>query len=157
MYLLRMGEETYKIVYNYRVFLESDIMDKLMDAVTINPERPTDIVQKIVGTTADLLLEGLQAKHADEFGYNDAVERKEKLRKVMDLMDRYDEVHAELDDGKDCFTLYEDLQKELENNRFLSRLIGATAETAAEQQATVVPTDHQKKQSSRKRSSGQTK
>ena len=155
MYLLRMGEETYKIVFNYRVFMESDIMEKLMDSVNLDPNNPTSIIQKIVGTTADLLLEGLQAKHSDEFGYNDAVERKEKLRKVMDLMDRYDEVHE--DDGKDCFSLYEDLQHELENNRFLSRLIGATAETAAEQEATVVPTDHQRKQPSKRKSTGQNK
>ena len=42
-------------------------------------------------------------------------------------------------------TLLKDLQNELEKNGFLSRIAAATAEEAAEQNATIIPTDHQRK------------
>lgn len=143
MYLFRVGGNTYKIQYGYKVLYQSNLIDKVIDATSQNKENPAETIKSLIGLTPEMLLEGLQKRHFDQFGYETPEEREEKLAMVCDLLDDYEDEHEE--DGLGGFTLFGDLQKELERNNFLSQINRQTEETAVEQDATVIPQDHKKK------------
>lgn len=148
MYVLRIGDEKYKIQYKYRTLWETDIIDKVVGlGSSLDKDNPAGMLKNIIGITAEMLLVGLQANHSSEFGYSDAEEYKQRMGDVMDLMDEYEAENIG-EDGiptKDGFTLFQELQGELERNGFLSAMRGNAQQTAAEQNATVVPLDHKRK------------
>ena len=143
MYLFRVGDEAYKVKFGYGVLYKTDLIDRVLNATNTNQEKPSDVIKNMIGLTAELLLEGLQKKHKDEFGYETDEEREKMILKVCDMIDDYEDEHG--DDGMDGFSLFNDLNAELERNGFLSRISQAAAETASEMDATVVPEDHQTK------------
>lgn len=149
MYEFRVNDKIYKVRYGYGVLYKSNLIDRVFDASTGNAEKPADAIKNLIGLTAELLLAGLQKKHEDEFGYDpdDTVAYNAMIKKVSNLIDDYEDEHAndDPDNKKDGFSLFNDLQAELEKNGFLSRIAAATAEEAAEQNATIIPTDHQRK------------
>ena len=68
------------------------------------------------------------------------------MLKVFDLIDDYEDEHEnDQENKKDSFTLFNDLQEELAKNGFLSAMMADTRLTAAEQDATIIPMDHQSK------------
>ena len=76
-------------------------------------------------------------------GYETDEEREKMILKVCDMIDDYEDEHG--DDGMDGFSLFNDLNAELERNGFLSRISQAAQETASEMDATKLPEDHKKK------------
>ena len=142
MYILKIGDEKYKIQYTYRTLWETDIIDNVVSlGTTVDRENPAGMLKSIIGLTAEMLLVGLQAHHKDEFGYSDDEEYKQRLCEVMDLMDEYEAENTDEDGNitKNGFTLFTELQGELERNGFLSAMV-----RGVQQDATLVPQDHQK-------------
>lgn len=143
MYLFRVGDEAYKVKFGYGVLYKTDLIDRVLNATGSNQTNPADAIKNMIGLTAELLLEGLQKKHSDEFGYETDEEREKMILKVCDLIDDYEDEHG--GDGMDGFSLFNDLNAELERNGFLSRISQAAQETASEMDATKLPEDHKKK------------
>lgn len=151
MYEFRVNDRIYKVKFGYGVLYKSDLIDRVLTAVSGNKDDAAGTIKNLIGLTAELLLAGLQKKHRDEFGYDmdSESERNEMILKVCDLIDDYEDEHT-LEDGtheKDGFSLFNDLQGELEKNGFLSMITKAGAEAAAEQDSTILPVDHQKRRS----------
>lgn len=152
MFELRVNDKIYKVKFGYGVLYKSDLIDRVLTASTGSAEKPADAIKNLIGLTSELLLAGLQKRHYDEFGYETDEEREEMILKVCDLIDDYEDENTDADGNreKDGFTLFNDLQTELEKNGFLSMIARTGMETAAEQNATVVPMDHQQKKRGRK-------
>ena len=147
MYEFRVNDKIYKVKFGYGVLYKSDLIDRVLTASSGAADNAADAIKNLIGLTAELLLAGLQKKHSDEFGYDpeSESERNEMIYKVCDLIDDYEDENRNLEDPKDGFTLFNDLQKELENNGFLSQITKAGQEALTEQNATVVPMDHKKR------------
>ena len=150
MYKFSVNGETFKVRFGYGVLYKTNLVDRVIKAGIPDAEDVdgfVDFAKTLIGLTSELLLEGLQKYHSDRFGYDTPEERDKRIIEVCDLIDDYEEEHTE-DDGTrtaDGFTLYNDLQGELEKNGFLSKILAAAQTTAADQNATVVPQDHKKK------------
>lgn len=145
MYLFRVGGNTYKIAFGYGVLYKSDLIDRVISATSQNEGNPAETIKNLIGLTAEMLLDGLQKKHKDQFGYDTPEEREKRIVEVCDLLDEYEEEHAEDEEPLNGFTLFADLQKEMERNGFLSQINRNTEQTAVEQDATVIPQDHQQR------------
>lgn len=146
MYLFRCGGNTYKITYGYGVLYKSDLIDRVINATRQNAENPASTIKNLIGLTAEMLLEGLQKKHKDQFGYETPEEREQRIYEICDMLDDYEEEHAEDETPLNGFTLFADLQKEMERNGFLSQI--SNQEQKAELDATVIPQDRKRKQKS---------
>lgn len=154
MYEFKVNEKTYKVKFGYGVLYKSDLIDRVFTASLGDEEKPAESIKNLIGLTSELLLAGLQKRHSNEFGYDQdsEEERDEMIRKVCDLIDDYEEEHADDEVGEDetppnGYTLFNDLQGELVKNGFLSMMTKTVEEAAAEQNATVIPMDHQRKRS----------
>ena len=152
MYVFKVNGDSYKIRFGYGVLYKTDLIDRVIKATSGQTDEdgtPADVIKNLLGLTAELLLEGLQKHHKDKFGYDTDEEREQRILEVCDLIDDYEDEHDgdDLEDGGkiDGSTLFVDLQKELERNGFLSRISQTSQETLAEENATVVPMDRQKK------------
>ena len=145
MYLFRVGGNTYKIAFGYGVLYKSDLIDRVINATQQNAENPASTIKNMIGLTAEMLLEGLQKKHKDQFGYDTPEEREQRIIEICDMLDEYEEEHAEDETPLNGFTLFADLQKEMERNGFLSQISNRTEEAVVDQDATVVPQDHKAK------------
>lgn len=156
MYVFKVNDTEYKVKYSYRVLCETDLIDRVINTMATSDDSKDGATQfkDLLKLTAELLLAGLQKFHRDEFGYDTDSEKKEKLFVVYDMIDDYEDEHAEEPDEsrKDSATLFIDLQSELENNGFLSRIGRDSQENLETQNATVIPLDHQK---SSKKKAGQ--
>ena len=154
MYVFKVNDDEYKIKYSYRVLCETDLIDRVINTMASDDDGNDGATQfkDLLKLTAELLLAGLQKYHRDEFGYDTDSEKKEKLFLVYDMIDDYEDEHREEPDEsrKDSATLFMDMQLELENNGFLSRIGKTGQDNLEEQNATVIPMDHQK--SSKKKS-----
>ena len=147
MYAFKVNGNTYKIRFGYGVLYKSDLMDRVINATSGTEGAPAESIKNLIGLTGELLLAGLQKHHKDQFSYDTEEERAEKLAAVCDLIDDYEDEHTD-EDGKrdkDGFTLFTDLQEELSNNGFLSRVSEQAQKTLADQNSTVVPMEHQRK------------
>lgn len=146
MYIFSVGGDKYKIRYSYGVLYKSDLMDRVIN-VSADQNDMATLVKNLIGLTAEMLLEGLQKYHSDKFGYVSDEEREQRIREVCSLIDDYEDEHTDENGERDAdgFTLFNDLQGELERNGFLSRVTAVAQETAAEQDATMIPQDHKKK------------
>ena len=147
MYEFRVNDKIYKIKFGYGVLYTSDLIDRVMNATTMSDDDAAGTMRNLIGLTAELLLAGLQKRHADEFGYETESERKEALKKVCDMIDDYEDENLDADGNhvKDGYTLFNELQEELVKNGFLSRIMAEAQGVAANQNATKIPRDHQKK------------
>ena len=141
MLKLVIGGKEYKVKYSYRLLATTNLIDKVTNM--FNVEGETTPFRKMIFVMGELLLAGLQKNHFDEFGYKTDAEQEEKLAKVFDLIDQYEEEGTE-DNPQDGFVLFEKLQQDLEENGFLSKMTDALEKAAAEQDATKMPKDHKK-------------
>ena len=149
MFTFKVGEEKYKIQYKYRTLLGTNIIDKVVGiGEMVGEKKPAEMFKGIIGTTAEMLLIGLQANHSDKFGYDNEEEYNERILEMLDLMDEYDAEN--MDENGDFensgFSLFTGLQSELERNGFLSAMTKGIKMAASEQNATVIPMDHKAKQ-----------
>ncbi len=140
MYVFHVNDDDYKVKFGYGVLYKSDLIDRVVN-VTSDTTNPAESIKNVIGLTAELLLAGLQKNYSDEFGYETDEEKEKQIIKVCDLIDDYED---ESDDGKNGFTLFNDLREELEKNGFLSEILGATKEAAAKMNSTVIPMDHKR-------------
>lgn len=149
MYEFRVNDRIYKIKFGYGVLYKTDLIDRVVNVGGGVSENPAGALKSVIGLTAELLLAGLQKKHGDEFGYESDSEKEAMILKVCDLIDDYEDEHTESDGtrSKSGYTLFNELQAELEKNGFLSAMSEAGRTAAKAQDATIIPMDHQKKNS----------
>ena len=150
MYVFKVGESEYRVQFGYGVLYKTDLIDRVLNISPADEEdtkNPADLLKNLIGLTAELLLAGLQRRHKDEFGFETDEERNQMILKVCDLIDDYEEEHTDEDGNrdKDGFTLFSDLQGELERNGFLSQITKTAEVNAAKANVTKMPTDHKKK------------
>ena len=135
MYLFKIHGKEYKVRFTYRMICEGDLLDKVSAVGDFSELDAKGVINKLATTTAELLLAGLQKYHSDEFGYKDEKDRKALIDEVLDMFDDYEDESTE-ENPQSAFTLFRDLQGELERNGFLSAMM--TAATEAEEVKTTV-------------------
>lgn len=128
MYIFRIHGKEYKVRFTYRMICEGDLLDKVSAVGDFSELDAKGILSKLAITTAELLLAGLQKYHSDEFGYKDEKDRKALIDEVLDMFDDYEDESTE-ENPQSAFTLFRDLQGELERNGFLSAMMNAAEET----------------------------
>ena len=138
MYLFKIHGKEYKVRFTYRMICEGDLLDKVTAIGDFSELDAKGIIGKLAITTAELLLAGLQKYHSDEFGYKDENDRKALIDEILDMFDDYEDESTE-EHPQSAFTLFTDLQGQLERNGFLSAMMNASAE-ATEMQKTVEQT-----------------
>ena len=135
MYLFKIHGKEYKVRFTYRMICEGDLLDKVSAVGDFSELDAKGVINKLATTTAELLLAGLQKYHSDEFGYKDEKDRKALIDEGLDMFDDYEDESTE-ENPQSAFTLFRDLQGELERNGFLSAMM--TAATEAEEVKTTV-------------------
>lgn len=141
MYVFQVGNEAYKVRFGYGVLYKSDLIDRVITAVSGgNTDAPAEVLKNLIGLTAELLLAGLQKYHSDRFGYDTDEEKNKRIAEVCDLIDDYEDEHTDASGNrdKDGFSLFNELTEELQKNGFLSLI----TQTAAEENTAAVPMDH---------------
>lgn len=133
MYLFKIHGKEYKVRFTYRMICEGDLLDKVTAIGDFSELDAKGIIGKLAITTAELLLAGLQKYHSDEFGYKDENDRKALIDEILDMFDDYEDESTE-EHPQSAFTLFTDLQGELERNGFLSAMMNATAEATKAQE-----------------------
>lgn len=117
MTTIKFGDRDLKIKYGYKATVQSGIIKKLMSMGDIGKD--VEAVDKLLSFLPEMLLVGLQKYHADEFGYDpeNKVQESEQMEKIYGLLDEY----FDSEDG-DMQVLFTNLQKELLDNGFLSKM-----------------------------------
>lgn len=124
MFSFTVNGKEYKVKYGYRVLSQTDILTQVGNLNKISS--PKDIITLL----PELILAGLQSKHKDEFGYETAAEKKVAYEKVCDLLDDYEDESTE-ENPHDGFSLFQEANKELERNGFLSGMVKMMEEEIA--------------------------
>lgn len=133
MYLFKIHGKEYKVRFTYRMICEGDLLDKVSAIGDFTDMDAKGIIGKLAVTTAELLLAGLQKYHSDEFGYRNEEDRKALIDEILDMFDDYEDESTD-EHPQSAFTLFTDLQGELEKNGFLSAMMSAS-EQMTEMQA----------------------
>ena len=133
MYLFKIHGKEYKVRFTYRMICEGDLLDKVSAIGDFTDMDAKGIIGKLAVTTAELLLAGLQKYHSDEFGYKNEEDRKALIDEILDMFDDYEDESTD-EHPQSAFTLFTDLQGELEKNGFLSAMMSAS-EQMTEMQA----------------------
>ena len=133
MYLFKIHGKEYKVRFTYRMICEGDLLDKVSAIGDFTDMDAKGIIGKLAVTTAELLLAGLQKYHSDEFGYKNEEDRKALIDEILDMFDDYEDESTN-EHPQSAFTLFTDLQGELEKNGFLSAMMSAS-EQMTEMQA----------------------
>ena len=142
MFSFKVGDKEYKVKYGYRVLCNSNLIDKVTSIGNDN-----NSFKGAMKTVAELILAGLQKYHKDEFGYDTESEEEAAINKVYDLMDEYEEESTE-ENAQNAYTLFERCNEELMKNGFLSQMQKNASDNAVEQDATLIPQDHNVKKKS---------
>lgn len=119
MFLFEVGGKKYKVRFGYRVLSKTNLIDKVINIT--NQKDSEHAFQNMISTVSELLLAGLQKSHSDEFGYESDNEKKEKMEKIYDLLDQYEDEGTK-ENQQNGYTMFENLQEELMRNGFLSQL-----------------------------------
>lgn len=138
MYIFKIHGKEYKVRFTYRMICEGDLLDSVSAITDFANLDAKGILSKLAITTAELLLAGLQKYHSDEFGYKNDEDKKALIDEILDMFDDYEDESTD-EHPQSAFTLFTDLQGELEKNGFLSAMMNASAE-ATEMQKTVEQT-----------------
>ena len=133
MYIFKIHGKEYKVRFTYRMICDGDLLDKVSAISDFTDLDAKGVIGKLATTTAELLLAGLQKYHSDEFGYKDENDRKALIDEILDMFDDYEDESTD-EHPQSAFTLFTDLQGELERNGFLSAMMSAT-EQMTEMQA----------------------
>ena len=118
MTTIKIGEKEFNIKYGYEATVKNGIIKKL---VSLGEEKGNmESIEKILLLLPELLLAGLQKYHADEYGfdYKNSDQKEKQMAKVYALLDEY----FDGEDG-DVEKLFGDLQNELLENGFLSKIL----------------------------------
>lgn len=122
MYIFKVRGKEYKVRFTYRTICKENVLDKFTSAFDFGDgERTGMVVDKFVRGCAETLIAGLQKYHSDEFGYKDEKEYNALIEGCYDLFDDYEDESTE-EHPQSAFTLFKDLQEELQKNGFLSMM-----------------------------------
>lgn len=127
MYIFKIHGKEYKVRFTYRMICEDDLLDKVSSIGEFEDATAKGVLNKLTRTTAELLLAGLQKYHKGEFGYDTDKEKDSRIEAMFDLFDDYEDESTE-DHPQSAFTLFQDLQNELEKNGFLSAMSNMAAD-----------------------------
>lgn len=118
MTTIKIGEKEFNIKYGYEATVKNGIIKKLVSLGEENGNMES--IEKILLLLPELLLAGLQKYHADEYGfdYKNADQKEKQMANVYALLDEY----FDGEDG-DVEKLFGDLQNELLENGFLSKIL----------------------------------
>lgn len=149
MTTLKVKDKEYKLKFGYKSFKNSGIlkevveMQKKLSNAKENDESDIATIEEVFDLNSKLVLAALQKNH-EEFraNYKDQESVEKKIEMVDDLMDEY----MDEEDSMSIMDLFGALTEELFNNGFLSSKSENLEKSAKEQNATVVPTDHKKKE-----------
>lgn len=99
-----------------------------------------EIIEKMMNILPCMLLAGLQKNHKDEYrvDYSDENDVKDKIDKVVDLLDDY----MDEDDSEDITDLFATLTNELFASGFLLSKSEKLEKAMEQTDSTVTPTDH---------------
>ena len=125
MYIFKIHGKEYKVRFTYRMICDGDLLDRVQAATDFTDLNAKGIISQLAKTTAELLLAGLQKYHKDEFGYKDEKDKEAMIDEMLDLFDDYEDESTE-EHQQSAFTLFQDLQGELERNGFLSAMMSAS-------------------------------
>lgn len=109
-----------------------------------NTEKYIEMIDEILDLTSRLLLAGLQKYHSDVFGYNP--DDPKSVKNAKDIIENFIDDYIDEEDSMELMDLFTALQDELMNNGFLFGKSQKAEEAMIEQDATVAPQDHKKKQ-----------
>ena len=123
MTTIKIGEKEFNIKYGYEATVKNGIIKKLVSLGEENGNMES--IEKILLLLPELLLAGLQKYHADEYGfdYQNSDQKEKQMAKVYALLDEY----FDGEDG-DVEKLFGDLQNELLENGFLSKILRKESE-----------------------------
>lgn len=123
MTTIKIGEKEFNIKYGYEATVKNGIIKKLVSLGEENGNMES--IEKILLLLPELLLAGLQKYHADEYGfdYKNSDQKEKQMAKVYALLDEY----FDGEDG-DVEKLFGDLQNELLENGFLSKILRKESE-----------------------------
>lgn len=127
MYIFKVHGKEYKVRFTYRMICRGDLLDKVTEIGDFTDLDAKGILNKLTVTTAELLLAGLQKYHSKEFGYETEAEKEARVDEMLDIFDDYEDESTE-DHPQSAFTLFRELQEELEKNGFLSAIAKASDE-----------------------------
>lgn len=125
--IFKVNDKEYKVKFGYEVTAKSKIMSLVARTENKEIDENTDMATAMMGAVEDtmsvlskMLLVGLQRFHSDEFGYDYSrtdLENVESMSKVYALLDEYFD-----DENADFGALYQELEEELVDNGFLSKM-----------------------------------
>lgn len=123
MTTIKIGKKEFNIKYGYEATVKNGIIKKLVSLGEENGNMES--IEKILLLLPELLLAGLQKYHADEYGfdYKNADQKEKQMARVYALLDEY----FDGEDG-DVEKLFGDLQNELLENGFLSKILRKESE-----------------------------
>lgn len=154
MLKIKVKDAEYKIKFGYKAIAKSNV---LKDIVALqkrfsdqtdgedNTEKYIEMIDEVLDITSRLLLAGLQKYHSDVFGYDP--DDPKSVKNVKDIIENFIDDYIDEDDSMELMELFTALQDELMNNGFLFGKSQKAEEAMIEQDATVAPQDHKKKQS----------
>lgn len=118
MTTIKIGKKEFNIKYGYEATVKNGIIKKLVSLGEENGNMES--IEKILLLLPELLLAGLQKYHADEYGfdYKNSDQKEKQMARVYALLDEY----FDGEDG-DVEKLFGDLQNELLENGFLSKIL----------------------------------
>lgn len=152
MLKIKVKDTEYKIKFGYKAIAKGNI---LKDIVALqkkfsdqgeedNTEKYIAMIDEVLDITSRLLLAGLQKYHSDVFGYDPDDEK--SVKNAKDIIENFIDDYIDEDDSMELMELFTALQDELMDNGFLFGKSQKAEEAMIEQDATIAPQDHKKKQ-----------
>lgn len=150
MITLKVKGKEYNIKFGYKSFKKSGILKDVVEMRKILSDSENDdeagnidMLEQVLELNSKLVLAGLQKFH-EEFraDYNNPDSVQAVVEKVDDLIDDY----MDEEDSMPIMDLFTTLTDELFNNGFLSKKSEKMEEALTEQDSTIVPMDHKRKE-----------
>lgn len=158
MIRLKIKNKEYDLKFGYKSFKKSGILREVVAMqkkikkkengnseakVEENAEDNIEVLEEVLELNSKLVMAALQKKHEDfRTDYDDPNSINEVINKVDGLMDDY----MDEEDSMSIMELFNKLVDELFNNGFLSKKSEKLEKVLEDQDATVVPIDHLRKE-----------
>ena len=130
---LKIGNREFQVKFGYEATLKSRLISRMakMNASAQGAESNFEKVEDMLLFIPDALLVGLQKFHSDEFGYNYSTgeDYEKQKEKVFALVAEHID-----DDGVDCVDFFNQLQDEMLQNGFLSKMFQNEVEKEMKEQ-----------------------
>lgn len=134
MLKLNIDGKEYRIKFGYEPVLKERIISKmeklssLFEGKSVN----TEAIEDAFLFVPEIFLVGLQVCHPEfKYDYNTKAGKEDRLNEVYGIMEKY------LNEDGDIFNLYDDMQKEMAEDSFLSSLLRKGKEAEKVEDASV--------------------